>query len=162
MKQVTREKFLDMRDPENRAEVFIKETKYPRCTNNGTRKCSLAARTAIRGTKTNLTESTMKRLNPKATVGPSPPAKKIVTKLADGILDLMRKASSGDVATPGGSKKPALNMLVEGMQQQVEDTAPGKLDTHDDASFVGHQKNRPQTAIARHHARLGSAHNEPA
>jgi hypothetical protein len=158
---VTKEKFLDMRDPENRAEVYIKETKYPRCTNNGTRKCSLAARAALRGTKTNLTESTIKRLNPKATVGPSPPAKKIVTKLADGILDLMRKASSGDVTTPGGSKKPNLNMLVQGMQQQAEEPAPGKLDTHDDASFVGQRKNRPQTAIARHHARLGSAQNEP-
>lgn len=118
----------------------------------------MAARTALRGNKTNLTESTIKRLNPKTGAGPAPPAKKIVTQLADGILDLMRRRSSEDItATPGGGKKLDLSMRAQGMLRHREEPAPSKLDTREDASFSVHRKNRPQTAIARHQARLAVA-----
>lgn len=100
MKQVTREKFLDFRDPENRTgpidmnlDAHVKETKYPNCTSGGAKRCSLLNRQVLRGTKTNLTESTIKRLHPKTAKGPAPSAKKIEDKLASGIADLMQQAA---------------------------------------------------------------------
>lgn len=65
VKSVTREKFMDVREPQNHTSPIIVETKYPACTNNGTSQCNLRLRIEHRGDKTNLTESTIKRLNPK-------------------------------------------------------------------------------------------------
>jgi hypothetical protein len=132
VKQVTREKFLDMREPENRTDALAKETKYPSCTSGGAKRCSLLSRQVLRGTKTNLTESTIKRLHPKTAKGPAPSAKKIEDKLASGIADLMQQA-----AGPASTKAKGAG----GKQQ----------DTHEDASYT---HSRPLTAIVSHHTRM--------
>jgi len=49
-KHLTREKFLDMRDPSNRTDGLIPPVKYPVCTFNGSNYCSVQIRKDIRGT----------------------------------------------------------------------------------------------------------------
>jgi len=119
-----------MREPENRTDALVNETKYPSCTSGGAKRCSLLSRQVLRGTKTNLTESTIKRLHPKTAKGPAPSAKKIEDKLASGIADLMQQAAGPASTKAKGGKQP------EG---------------HEDASFA---HTRPLAAIISHHTRM--------
>lgn len=64
--QVTKEKFLDTRIPENRTDPRPKNIVHPECTLNGTKVCDIDIRKELRGDKTSLSEAIVKRLNPRS------------------------------------------------------------------------------------------------
>lgn len=51
-----------MGDPKKAHVAFVPLTKYPNCSNNGTRYCSVNVRKQIRGEKTGLTNKQLKRI----------------------------------------------------------------------------------------------------